>query len=284
MNYKKQKRDQIDRCNICGNLSALTWDHVPPKSTLIERNTYADRLFAKAELPKENRYMDHYQSGIKYRTICSKCNNDVLGENDKVYKQFVDMVVQQLRNVDVAMQQGLVLPQHITIKTKINRLLRAIGGHFLSMKPVYDEFAEADNVLRSYVLDETLRLEKEKLFCWFYPNSTVVIARDVMAPGYFPKTHPKGTFSMMASYPLAFLISSEDECDCNVDNLSRYSTKNIEDTIEISLHFETSRYSGSNKLKDFLWPMNVTGQPYGALMALGNEEVMEGSRIGITKK
>ena len=29
--YEKKKRNLKDRCNICGKVSDLTWDHVPPK-------------------------------------------------------------------------------------------------------------------------------------------------------------------------------------------------------------------------------------------------------------
>ena len=31
MHYKKEKRKDIDLCNICGKSKRLTWDHVPPK-------------------------------------------------------------------------------------------------------------------------------------------------------------------------------------------------------------------------------------------------------------
>ena len=33
MHYIKNKRNQIDSCNICGQVKELTWDHVPPKSS-----------------------------------------------------------------------------------------------------------------------------------------------------------------------------------------------------------------------------------------------------------
>lgn len=71
MNYIKQKRNQVDRCNICGRLTKLTWDHIPPKAVLNEPNTYANTLFSESELPSINKHMAHYQSGIKYRSICA---------------------------------------------------------------------------------------------------------------------------------------------------------------------------------------------------------------------
>ena len=34
-NYAREKRKLKDRCNICGQVSDLTWDHVHPNFALI---------------------------------------------------------------------------------------------------------------------------------------------------------------------------------------------------------------------------------------------------------
>ena len=96
MNYIKQKRNQKDRCNICGKTAELPWDHIPPKSILTEPNTYANTLFSKSSPPSPNQYMKHYQSGIKYRTICAECNNVILGKNDKALQEFSEEVVKRI--------------------------------------------------------------------------------------------------------------------------------------------------------------------------------------------
>ena len=78
--YIKNKRAEIDRCNICGKIDKLSWDHVPPKSVLLEPDTYADRLFSNGDLPTPDNCSGHFQSGIKYRNTCKRCNNIVLGK------------------------------------------------------------------------------------------------------------------------------------------------------------------------------------------------------------
>ena len=88
INYIKTKKEKIDICNICEQKKRLTWDHVPPKSSLINPSVYANTLFN--DLPTESKYMKAYQSGIKFRTICEHCNNVVLGKNDSEYKAFID--------------------------------------------------------------------------------------------------------------------------------------------------------------------------------------------------
>ena len=46
INYIKQTRAKRDRCNICGRIRDLTWDHVPPKATLLNPNVYASTVFS----------------------------------------------------------------------------------------------------------------------------------------------------------------------------------------------------------------------------------------------
>lgn len=64
----------------------LTWDHVPPKFCFnSERAKYNSLL----EINKDYSYTYITQNGIKYRFICSKCNNDLLGSDyDKEYKKW----------------------------------------------------------------------------------------------------------------------------------------------------------------------------------------------------
>ena len=281
MNYIKQKREQIDRCNICGRLTKLTWDHVPPKAVLYEPNIYANDLFSEAELPSPNNYMAHYQSGIKYRTICADCNNVTLGKNDNAYKEFIDVIVTQWETTIKAIRQGIEVPRSITVNVQINRVLRAICGHFLAMKPIYDDKTVVDEYLRTYVQDETLKFEKENLFCWFYPYSTIVNARDLAIRGHIAHIHPTGFISVMAAYPLAYILSTKDETHCRVDNLGKYSTKDINDIVSITLHLDTAMYADAKTVKHFKWPVDISDNEYGAMFALGNGDIMASSRVGV---
>ena len=75
MYYKKEKRKEIDLCNICGKSKRLTWDHVPPKCC---NNRYAIKTNSWMEgIPEESSYAKKYQNGIKFRSLCDECNNKV---------------------------------------------------------------------------------------------------------------------------------------------------------------------------------------------------------------
>lgn len=283
MKYIKHKGPRIDKCSICGKTKLLTWDHVPPKAVLIEPDTYASTLFCEEGMPSAKRHMRHYQSGIKYRTVCADCNNVLIGKNDEAYKELHRSIVERLRVASLSAEQGLVMLPSITVHARINRVLRAMCGHFLAMKQGYDDEAIVDRCMRVYLQDETLRMEDVHTFCWFYPYPTVVNARDFTVRGSSAHTHPKGLISAMASYPLAFMVSTSDEADCQVDDLARYTTTAIEDVVPITLHLASAMYAGETALKNFTWPANVSDDKNGALFALGNDELMEGSRIGVPR-
>ena len=131
MHYQKLSRELNSTCNICGNLSTLTWDHVPPKNSFncfpIKYNPLLI-VQAKDEIVKEATS----QNGVKFRTICSQCNNELLGkEYDPAMKQYSEFLRKYLiEEIDV--------PEELTVKIKINRLCRAICGHLIAALVPYD--------------------------------------------------------------------------------------------------------------------------------------------------
>ena len=89
MHYVKLKRGSVDHCNICRNQTTLSWDHVPPQSgielTPVEQTTILHLLTAK----KNEELYSISQNGVKFRTICTYCNNTLLGlRYDPVLNEF----------------------------------------------------------------------------------------------------------------------------------------------------------------------------------------------------
>ena len=285
MHYIKQKREKVDYCNICGSFQTLTWDHVPPKSTLLEPDTISNTIFKG--MPTESKHMKHYQSGIKYRTVCANCNNVVLGQNDDAYKEFVLEVRKQLAEIPSKYLETGESQNTIVVKAKINRVLRSICGHFLAMKEFYDSETVTDRQLREYVLDTGSRLEsfeEVNLFCWFYPYPTVFSFRDIVVTGGQELSHPKGFISGISSYPLGYLLSSIDESGCYVDNLGVYSTTIIDEEVQICLHLNTVYYANTMLAKELNWPANISSGQLGAQAALASNRIIEGARLGVPKK
>lgn len=78
MHYLKFKREQVGKCNICGNIEKLTWDHVPPKGGQPFSDIEQESILQYLAGGEERKYQ-FSQNGVKYRTICASCNNTLLG-------------------------------------------------------------------------------------------------------------------------------------------------------------------------------------------------------------
>lgn len=201
-NYNKKKRVQFDKCNICGKESALTWNHVPPKSCFNKFSSDVNPFIWG--VPKVNSYDKRHQSGIRYRSICDACNNTIGSKYDLVLEEFTKIVAMMLCS-------AIELPEIVTIPIQINKVCRAICAHFLAAKNFYDENSHQDINLRQYVLNETIvRIKDTQLLSWSYPYSTVFINKGVVIKS-FSKTidFPDGVVSNISSFPLAYIIQNK---------------------------------------------------------------------------
>jgi len=272
IHYLKEKRNKDDYCNICGKYSPLTWDHIPPKGVTHGESVIANTVFEKLPAPTE--HMKRFQSGIKYRSLCSRCNNEVLGENDKIYQQFFSDVERQL--------SSSVWLKKIVVPVKINRLCRAMIGHALAARNSFDAEVIPDQQMRRYVLDQSMKLSEIKLYTWLYPYKTIIIARDFVTRGFQKNTHPSEMVSaVIASYPLAYMITDEST-SCGLDDLGMCTTTNVEDEVDVVLHFETLFVKGTDDYKPFNWPINISDdKKSGAMFTLGGPALVEDSRLGL---
>src|SRR5262245_14181286 len=70
-------KSRIGYCNICGTRAPLTEDHVPPRGagglSGAELTSLSSYLAVDESRPKI------YQNGIKFPTLCARCNNALLG-------------------------------------------------------------------------------------------------------------------------------------------------------------------------------------------------------------
>ncbi len=159
-------------CRICGKYGDLTDDHVPPKSCGNKGRT----VFSIGE----NKLI--IQNGFHCRTICSNCNNELLGCNlDKEYKKVYD----QIRNFK---KSGLYLPRNILeIDVDIKKFFRGIIAHFFSVA-VYEKDLTIQQVLeqpirndfvsencRVFVLGEEENPKNVDLYYWYYPFSNIYV-------------------------------------------------------------------------------------------------------------
>src|SRR4029453_11843006 len=110
-------------CNICGSHGRLTEDHTPPKGCIrvapVGIQHIADRLGA----PRSDVIGRFSQNGVKYRTLCRRCNNTLLGT------QYDPALIEFVKTVGSYIRTSVRLPQRISVKTRPQKIVRALPGH-----------------------------------------------------------------------------------------------------------------------------------------------------------
>lgn len=108
--------------------TVLTKDYFEEQLQRVREIRLSERSFYQkiitSGVPKEKEYDKKYQNGIKFRSLCDNCNNDLLGVNyDKVLAEFTSQIMQIVKS-------SIALPPVFKVTVKINRLCRAACGHF----------------------------------------------------------------------------------------------------------------------------------------------------------
>jgi hypothetical protein len=235
IHYVKVKREKVDHCNICRNHATLSWDHVPPKGgievTPVEQMTILQLLTTK-----ENEGLSSIsQNGVKFRTICSHCNNTLLGlRYDPVLNEFAISVGRFLKAT-------LEMPPIIKYETRPNPLIRAIVGHMLAAKG-YFERTVVDEELRDFFSDESADFPNHlKMFYWVYPYPYTVVIRDVVMPSVRGNLGTKGFFSILKYFPMAYLICDLDQYE-GLDDLTFYYDKSPSKLADIPITLKQVRH------------------------------------------
>lgn len=184
-------------CNICGNVGPLTEDHTPPKGcvrpTPMELQHVAHRLAAanaiKAKTP----------DGVKYRTLCSRCNTERLGGHyDPALIDFVNRVSGLLAS-------ELYLPMTIPIPAKPSLIVRAVWGHLAAVG--VDRYLKGPDTeaLRDFFLDESLPIPRKlRFYYWIYPYRRQALIRDAASIDARGPTH--AIYWLLKFYPMAFAV------------------------------------------------------------------------------
>ena len=266
--YEKKKRALEDFCNICGEKKRLTYDHIPPKCCFNSFKSVPLDIFS-LKLIKDRKCS---QNGVKHRSICAECNNGILGKYDKEFELFI----QKVKNVLVQSEspKGVIM-----ITTRINRLVRSICGHFLSMKAEYYAPLVPDRLIRDFIRNENMkRPEGLKILTWYYPYSTVFSISDFTVLSTSPTQNLPcdGMVSALSSFPLAFLIK-DGEKDCGLVDLFDYCTENFEEEVEIPIDLDSCYFKGTDVLRDPRWPCNITNDDFGAPGILTSKNTVSNS-------
>lgn len=188
-------------CAICGIPADLTLDHVPPKGATRITAVEMRDLTARLSMDGTQGRCELSQDGVKFRTICPRCNNERLGAG-------ADLELVKLCNhADTVLRSSLVLPPSFAAEVRPMRVLRAVAGHLLATEVGRRPAGPFERGMADFFLDTRLPPPRElECFYWPYPYNDQVIIRDV---GLTRLGHGKAPliFKLLKFYPLAFMLT-----------------------------------------------------------------------------
>ena len=188
-------------CRICNSYGLLTRDHVPPQSCGNSGDIVIDGC--------------KYQGGYKARTICGRCNNELLGKNyDLEFKKLYD-------EYKALINPGIKLPpfRKLVFNCSQEKLLKCFIGHFLAVSLFENEISVQNEL--SHEINNKIKLRDDfrryflglgsldnyDVFYWAYPYERLVISQcfgrieDILRSN---KSFSTGTVIKM--YPLAIYL------------------------------------------------------------------------------
>jgi hypothetical protein len=212
-------------CVICGQFGELTRDHVPPQGCVQISNAVLSRLTMESESTERPRNTIYIQGGLKFKTLCATCNNELLGLSfDPELKHFVD----NMRRGMQAVASNVVLPRIVRLEANLHLVAKSVIGHVLAAHSVDDtqtwrQDIGASESLRQYFLHSARSFPQDwRLYCWPYLSRKQVILRhaawmDVSLSkpgektvyGHVLKFLPFG-FWLVHNKPMEFVIDALD--------------------------------------------------------------------------
>ena len=236
---KPMHQDGYGKCRICLTYSKLTEDHVPPQGGVDTKAVEIENAldFLTGRNPKRNFYIS--QNGVKFKTLCSHCNNTQLGKKyDPVLNTFASDVSRYVHS-------SLFFQNPVPIETKPNSLIRGILGHLMAAKYEIDN-SDYDDKVRDFVFDETKSIPDDiNFFYWVYPYNITVIVRDFVMPAIRGKFNELGLFQLLKYSPIAYLITEKNQYE-GLQTLNDYRSCEPSETHSIPVRLDIK--------KNWTWP------------------------------
>lgn len=230
-------------CSICELKRKMSEDHIPPKCCGNNGKVYY-RRFSPEYIGKQAKPLrDLYsQNGIKFRYICSDCNNLLGTKYDDELGDFKNIILKIINGNKEEYQ------------INVDKIVKSVIGHFLAS-------SERDNcthsvAMRDYFFDRVVDdfYNNYSLYVYFYPyKEQVFIMKEYMVVDLQNTNINNYLLSSLYFYPFAFVFS-EKRFDKNGTDLLEFVKG------KTNLKISTSDwYYEDGRIKEFSWPAVVTG-------------------------
>lgn len=195
-------------CLICGEFGKLTQDHVPPKSSIVitkvEQRHITEQMGANSRLIKGVKS----HNGSKFKTICSRCNNNYVGVHDKEIGRVNALILKELRYL---IYQPLKRDSIISVQVNVLSYAKGMIGHILSATSVIEckepiVKSPYFDPLKAFVIGENEKLDStHDIYYWFYPYSMHLSGKYVG----FKSGSNLSVLSILSFFPIAFMVTKK---------------------------------------------------------------------------
>jgi hypothetical protein len=229
MDLYKSVGPKSGACNICGNIGPLTDDHVPPRGCATPRPTYLRSIVARS--PRRNKNFakgaTKAPNGTIFRTLCSRCNNELLG------KHCDPDLISMTQQVAALFESPLYLPATSIIRIRPQRVARSVLGHLSAIGIDRSAGGELTDALRSYLLDTNAPMPADlRLYYWGYQGQERVLVRDAGVMTLNQRGH--SFFWLMKFRPLAFMAVWKGQLSAaNLRTFDAYKSSTFDDVADL---------------------------------------------------
>jgi hypothetical protein len=169
------------------------------------------------------------QDGVKFRTLCARCNNGLMGGSyDPAFNEFS-------RAVGLFLKSTLTLPPITYVKGKPQKIARSLLGHLCAQG--VDRYLKGPHTedLRDYFLDSAKPLPSYlDVYYWVYPYRTQLLVRDAVLKDLH---HQDPAYIwIMKFFPLAFLVVWDNPKGYvyqQFPNLGKWRQLGIDDEVDL---------------------------------------------------
>lgn len=162
---------KVGRCNICGEHGDLTQDHTPPKGCFRPADMQVQRLL-HALGAEAGRRGQRANTGMRFRSLCARCNNEHLGANYD--PALIEFTAEAAR---VALfRESLRSP--FLVRGQPQKIMRSVYGHLAAARVDGFDKGGTMDLLRNWFLSGTGAIPPEiGFYFWFYPYAPQIIVR-----------------------------------------------------------------------------------------------------------
>ena len=188
------KEEGVDVCNLCRNkiVQGLSEDHVPPKC-MGNKGKFHYVNYLNFCTNSTVDYYGIFNGGIKYKTVCEKCNNEELYPFDVEIDKFVRAYHENKnKNNNV-----------VEIECKPQLIIKGLIGHFLAAS-LSNSPSTYEMQMLAYFWDNKKFHDNVNIYLLHYNDQNLVsVLREVIFTPIITKGIPM-TINCLKCYPFAF--------------------------------------------------------------------------------